>query len=279
MTASSSSTTTSAAATSQEFWARALGYLVGFGSVLLYTPIALRITRQRQADGLVISTWWLKLAGYLLNLVYFVRKSYELSTYVESVVIALEAFLVLVLVAYYQKKYTEGSFWVWTIALLVGTLYGLTLAPLPLLASGQVLSAFVNIGALVPQFWHNFCRQQKGDYSPLTAGLAVTGCGIRLFTTKTLNGSDPVLLFTFFLAFLVNLGLLGQIIYYGVFVEGLTLWQVLAADVVTAHNNYNPRNSSSNNNNTFRARHNHDLDGSVWDDDSNGDAGVSMQLT
>ena len=42
--------------------ARWLGFVVGAGSLLLYTPIAARVYRQRSADGLTLSTWWLKLA-------------------------------------------------------------------------------------------------------------------------------------------------------------------------------------------------------------------------
>ena len=219
--------------TQQEVLARLLGYLVGFGSILLYTPIAIRVVLQKHANGLVMSTWWLKLTSYLLNDIYFVRKSYELSTYAETVVITIEALVVLLLVIYYQKRYREISVWFLFGVLVGNTLYGLTLAPEALVASGQLISAAINTGALVPQFWHNYSTQSKGDYSPLTAGLAMVGCGIRLFTTMTLNDSDPVLLITFWLALIVNAALLCQIVYYGVAVEGLLLWQVLAADVVT----------------------------------------------
>ena len=41
--------------------AEALGYLIGAASVLLYTPIAVRIVRTKSANGLAVSTWWLKL--------------------------------------------------------------------------------------------------------------------------------------------------------------------------------------------------------------------------
>ena len=37
--------------------AEILGYMVGAGPLLLYTPIAVRVLRQRHADGLAISTW------------------------------------------------------------------------------------------------------------------------------------------------------------------------------------------------------------------------------
>ena len=218
----------------QEFLARILGYLVGFGSIMLYTPIAVRLCRQKHADGLVMSTWWLKICSYLLSDVYFLRKGYELSTYVETVVITVEAFIVLLLVAHFQKRFAETTFWLLAGILVGAVWYGLTIAPEALVATGQMGSAVVNVVALIPQFWHNYSMRTKGDYSPLTAGLAFAGCGIRLFTTITLNNSDPVLMFTFVLAMAINGALMWQIFYYGIVAEGLSIWQVLLADVVTA---------------------------------------------
>jgi len=222
--------------TFQDVLAKGLGYLVGFGSIMLYTPIAIRLCRQKHADGLVMSTWWLKVFSYLLSDMYYVRKAYDLSTYAETVVITIEAIAVLSLVALYQRQFQYTSFWVCFGALLAGAVYGFTIAPEAFLATGQLGAVFINAGALFPQFWHNFVTRTKGDYSPLTAGLAVAGCGIRIFTTITLNGSDPVLMFSFASALLVNGALLLQILYYGVVVEGLTVLQVLLSDVLTDHN-------------------------------------------
>jgi mannose-P-dolichol utilization defect protein 1 len=221
--------------TSATFLAKGLGYVVGFGSLMLYTPIAIRLCRQKHANGLVMSTWWLKVFSYLLSDIYFVRNQYDLSTYVETVVITVESMVVLSLVAMYQHKTKENSFWICLGTLVAGAIYGFTIAPEHLVATGQLGGAFINAAALFPQFWHNFTTKTKGDYSPLTAGLALGGCAIRIFTTITLNGSDPVLLLSFFMAFLINGTLLLQILYYGVMVEGLTVSQVVLSDLVTAH--------------------------------------------
>ena len=50
--------------TALETLAVGLGYLLGAASILLYTPIAVRILRTKSADGLTVSTWWLKLTSY-----------------------------------------------------------------------------------------------------------------------------------------------------------------------------------------------------------------------
>mmetsp|Transcript_5491 Transcript_5491/g.10602 ORF Transcript_5491/g.10602 Transcript_5491/m.10602 type:complete len:339 (+) Transcript_5491:1-1017(+) len=216
------------------FVARSLGYLVGFGSLMLYTPIAVRVSRQKHADGLVMSTWWLKLSSYLLSDAYYVRKKYDLSTYAETVIITIESVVILGLVAFYQKRTEEISFWIMLSALVLASLYAFTIAPNDLIALGQLSSMFVNTAALVPQFHHNFVTKTKGDYSPLTATLAWCGCLVRIFTTITLNNSDPVLMVTFFSAFCANFTLLLQILYYGTRIEGLSFSQVFMADVVAA---------------------------------------------
>ena len=209
----------------------ALGYLIGLGSLLLYTPIAFRVYRQKSADGLTLSTWWLKLASYLSSDIFYITKSYDISTYIETITITVEAAVVLILVAYYQQRLFSAQFAGLASAFALVTVFGLLVAPPEVVAFGQLSSVVLNSGALVPQFWLNYSEKTKGDYSPVTASLASVGCAIRIWTTVTLNDSDPVLLTTFTAAFLLNSALLAQIMYYGVFVEGLSPVAVLIADV------------------------------------------------
>jgi mannose-P-dolichol utilization defect protein 1 len=211
--------------------ATALGYLIGLGSLLLYTPIAVRVVRQRSADGLALSTWWLKLGSYLCSDVFYITKGYPLSTYVETLTVTIEAGVVLVLVAYFQRSLFRLRFAGLASGLALLSLYGLTAAPPEAVAFGQVASVALNSGALLPQFVLNARRRTKGDYSPVTAGLASTGCAIRMYTTIALADSDPILLGTFSAAFLLNSALLGQILYYGMVVEGLSPIAVFMADV------------------------------------------------
>ena len=213
--------------TFQLFIAKALGYLVGFGSLMLYTPIAIRICRQKHADGLVMSTWWLKLSSYMLSDIYYVRKKYDFSTYAEILIITIESIVVLFLVAFYQRRMEEISFWCLLATIVLVSIYGFTgFAPNSVISLGQLSSVFINSLALIPQFHHNYTTKTKGDYSPLTASLASAGCLVRMFTTVTLNHSDPVLMISFLSAFIVNIALLIQILYYGIRVEGLNFLQI-----------------------------------------------------
>ncbi|CAJ1934818.1 unnamed protein product [Cylindrotheca closterium] len=212
-------------------FAQILGYLVGVGSFALYSPIILRLWRQKQkaAEGLVLSTWWLKLTSYTASDIYYINQGYNLSTYIETLILALEAAVVLCLVAYYQTLANHRFKCQVTIFLAVSILLLLT-APIQLVALGQGISAVLNTGALIPQFILNHRRQKAGDYSPITAGLATIGCLIRLFTTVQLNDADGLLIATFGSAALVNASLMIQICYLGTQIEGRTLSDVLTAD-------------------------------------------------
>ena len=75
------------------------------------------------------------------------------------------------------------------------------------------------------------------------ASLASAGCAIRIYTTIALTDSDPILLGTFAAAFLLNSALLFQILYYGVFVEGLSPVAVFMADVKSVERTRSTRRS------------------------------------
>jgi mannose-P-dolichol utilization defect protein 1 len=209
--------------------AKGLGYLIGAGSLLLYAPIALRVVRTKDANGLTLSTWWLKLLSYTCSDVYSFTNAYPLSTYVETLIITVEAAIVLALVAWHQNR-LDASFCLLALAYVGACAWSLTAAPAEAVAFGQAAATLLNTGALLPQLALNLQRRSPGGYSPITAALACTGCLIRLFTTVELTGADPLLLAGFGFGFALNATLLGQIVYYGVAVEGKPLGAVIASD-------------------------------------------------
>ena len=207
--------------------------MLGFASLMLYTPIGIRIYRQKSANGTTLTTWWLKVASYTVSDIYSYLKLYPLSTYVEVLTITIEAMTILGLVAYYQKKLWKHTFWICFVMYVSLTAYYLLAAPPTLIAASTLMAAGLNSAALVPQFVLNYTTASKGDYSPLTASLAGTGCAIRLWTTHQLTGNDPILYINFGVALILNWALFSQIMYYGVSVEGLSIKQVFCADLGT----------------------------------------------
>jgi len=222
----------SSSSSSSTWLANALGYLIGLGSLMLYTPIAVRLVRQKTAQGTTLSTWMMKLSSYTCTDLYSFWNHYPISTYIETLIITLEAAMILTLVVLYQQRHRDVTLWSFVAAFTAGTAYLYVRAPPKVLALGQLSAAALNAGALVPQFASNLRQRSKGDYSPVTAALAATGCAIRLYTVQTLADSDPILLISFGMALVLNTALLLQIVYYGMAVEGLSLGAVLSADFV-----------------------------------------------
>ncbi|KAL7544761.1 hypothetical protein ACHAWF_008119 [Thalassiosira exigua] len=218
--------------------AEGLGYLVGAASVLLYAPIAVRVLRTGSARGLTASTWWLKLTSYTSSVVYNVKNGFPIAAYSETLVITLEAAIILGLVKYYQKgidaatlalacAYIAVSSW----ALLSPSNVFPWGPPDEWINSAQILSTALNASALLPQLKQNWDRQASGDYSPVTASLATAGCCVRLFTTAQLADGDALLLLNYGTALVLNLSLLLQVLYFGTQKEGKSLIDLFLADV------------------------------------------------
>jgi len=213
--------------------ANTLGYLMGIGSLMLYTPIAIRLYRQKNADGTTVSTWVMKVISYTCNDLYYMDNHYPLSTYIDTATITVEASIVLLLVIIYQKMWNDPRVWISIICCCIVVVILYFSAPTNFLALSQFAAVALNSGALIPQFLLNMKQRSKGDYSPITTLLASIGCAVRLWTVQELTDNDAVLLGSFGIALVLNFSLLLQILYYGTQVEGLTLMQVMTADATS----------------------------------------------
>ena len=211
--------------------AHVLGWAVGLGSALLYAPIGVRVVRQGAADGLTLSTWWLRTAAYTCGTLYAWANGYPFSTYCDTAFITWQAASLLVLVAFYQGRW-DGAFAGKLGLFAAATLWATTLPPRAL-ASAQVAYTILNVSAVAPQVALNWRRSSSGDYSPLTAGLAVLGSSVRIFTTLELAGGDRLLLAGFAASVAANGALLLQVVFYGTCREGHSLAQVFGADFKT----------------------------------------------
>ncbi|KAK3241474.1 hypothetical protein CYMTET_48764 [Cymbomonas tetramitiformis] len=91
---------------STEAVASGLGYLITFGSVLLYSPQIFRIVRSRSAAGLSLQMYWLKLTSTYLTALYDVVMGFPISTYGENLAIIFQLAVLVVLVA---KEQSAGN--------------------------------------------------------------------------------------------------------------------------------------------------------------------------
>jgi len=87
--------------------------------------------------------------------------------------------------------------------------------PLPLAKMCAPAATALLSMSLVPQIARNFASQTASGWSPVTAGLALIGNGIRIFTTIKLASSDSLLLGQFGLGALLNGMLLAQMAVWG----------------------------------------------------------------
>lgn len=164
--------------------------------------------------------------------VYNIKNGFPISAFSETLVISIEAIIILGLVTYYQKLINTSTLLL-TISFLTITIWALFTPSVPddWISSAQILSTILNTSALLPQLKQNFDRQSSGDYSPITASLASAGCAVRIFTTVQLANGDPLILLNYGVALLLNMSVLFQIVYFGVTKEEKSLVQVFLADI------------------------------------------------
>jgi len=87
--------------------AAGLGYLIGAGSVLLYTPMIYRVASRQSAAGLSPSTWLLKLGCYFTTDLYNIVHAYPLSSFSETITLFFQALVMLLLVCYFEGMVSE----------------------------------------------------------------------------------------------------------------------------------------------------------------------------
>ena len=170
--------------------ASGIGYVIGAGSVFLYTPMIYRVVRRGSADGLSPSTWLMKFFCYSFNSAYNIYHEYPLSSYSEIIALWLQAALMLFLVCWFQRQW-------WPLLAAATIPAAATLAGVdgiaPWLSAGQAAASAVGSGAVIPQIVLNARRGGSGEFSAVTASLLTAGNALRAWTTITVT-HDPILL-------------------------------------------------------------------------------------
>lgn len=70
--------------------AKIIGYIMGIGSMLLYSPIIITLLKTKNSDGFSISTWVFNVFGTMLAISYPVKRKFPISTYVELITVLLQ---------------------------------------------------------------------------------------------------------------------------------------------------------------------------------------------
>ena len=142
--------------------ARALGYCIGAGSTILFAPIVYTLATQKSADGLSLSTFTLSLCGYSCSAAYNFKKGHAISTYVESVLLAVQC-AVISLVCALLKGVDIGRVLIGSVVYVGAALLLLLGSPPPrLLAVLQVWATSLLMISLIPQLYLNYSRKEPG---------------------------------------------------------------------------------------------------------------------
>lgn len=194
-----------------------LSLVLGMGVVCMASVIKLpqmmSVISAQSGDGLSIVTLLVETFGYIYNLSAHYRMGYPVSTYGDFAVLALQNFILIMLVQRFAGKPSTGvatvSAMVFGVGLMcssafpVGILKALTLANLP-----------VTFAARIPQIAKSYKNKSTGSLSIVTCCGMFLGSCARVFTT--LQDVDSVNILMGYLASASLNGVVaGQVLYYG----------------------------------------------------------------
>lgn len=196
-----------ASASSGDVVAKILGYTMGAGSLMLYSPIILKLLNTKRADGFSHETWIFNLVGLTAAVIYPFKKGFPLSTYVEILILCVQSFGILGLLCSYKGLLGEymvgmGVYLATAISLLAIDI------PTSILGLLQWVAILVCNYAQIPQILLTY-RTKRASWSPITAIMSMVGNTVRVFTTLQLTG-DKLVLSGNLVGLLCNITLLTQ---------------------------------------------------------------------
>ena len=83
--------TTAAPSTVGTMVAKALGYVIGVGSLAVYLPIVISLLKKKSSDGFSVATWVFNLMGITLAVIYPLKKGFPMSTFVELLLLVVQS--------------------------------------------------------------------------------------------------------------------------------------------------------------------------------------------
>ncbi len=204
---------TVAATAKADLVAKILGYCMGMGSLLLYSPILVRLLKEKNADGFSVSTWVYNVIGLVCAFAYPFKKGFPLSTYVEMIIISIQSACILCLICSYKNLMKEYITGMSLFCLGAGVILSpaVTLSP-QVLSSLQFIAIIICNYATVPQILLTF-KTKSASWSPITALMSIIGNSVRIFTTVQLTG-DVITLTGNTMGLVGNIILLSQVYSY-----------------------------------------------------------------
>lgn len=194
-----------------------LSLVIGMAVVCLASiiklPQMLSVVSAQSGDGLSIVTLLVETFGYLYNLAAHYRMGYPVSTYGDFAVLALQNFVLIMLVQRFAGKSSSGVATVSAMVLGVGLMCS-TAFPVGILQVMTLANLPVTFAARIPQIAKSYRNKSTGSLSIVTCCGVFLGSCARVFTT--LQDVDSVnILIGYVASAILNGVVAGQVLYYG----------------------------------------------------------------
>eukprot|EP01130_Rhizamoeba_saxonica_P000861 TRINITY_DN10758_c0_g1_i1.p1 TRINITY_DN10758_c0_g1~~TRINITY_DN10758_c0_g1_i1.p1 ORF type:complete len:229 (-),score=44.02 TRINITY_DN10758_c0_g1_i1:41-727(-) len=191
-----------------------LGFLIILGSLIVKVPQILKLTKLKSADGISMAMFQLELSGYLINACYSISLGYPFSTYGETVFLAIQNIIIMLLLYKYstgvnlKAQLILGGYFVFTGVLLSGVV------PSDVFSYLQASTIAIFSMSKLPQIYQSFVTKDASQLAIVTFLLNFVGSLARVFTTmKELD--DIIVLSGFILGAVLNGILTLEIILWG----------------------------------------------------------------
>lgn len=193
---------------------RLLSYTVVGISLFMKVPQIRALFTSRDTKGINLRSNWMDIGAYLIGFSYGYTHEYHVSIYFESVVLAVQSVIIILLVILKEKRWTlENGFYTLLFVMFAAATY-LRLVPHSLLSVLLSLTLPLAASAKIAQIATIYHLKSKGNVSVLTWALMTYGCAARLFTIYVEVGDMEIFL-NFFVAFILNVIVVVMCIYYG----------------------------------------------------------------
>ncbi|GAA5988812.1 hypothetical protein JCM10908_006181 [Rhodotorula pacifica] len=194
---------------------KVLGLGMVAGGAILKLPQILTVVKSGSARGLSLSSYVLDTIATGITVAYNVRNGFPFSTYGEMGFLLAQNAVLIVLITSYSPRPTVPRL-VPLLALLGSLAYALatpSLIPASTLSFLQTLTIPLSLSSKVPQIVESFKAKSTGQLSAFLVVNSLAGCLARVFTTMS-ETKDPLLLWNFALAALLNGVIFAQMIFY-----------------------------------------------------------------
>jgi mannose-P-dolichol utilization defect protein 1 len=197
----------------QAVFSKILGYaIVIITSTLMKTPQIVKILKARSGEGVSFFSQFLMLISSSSNVAYSVARHYPMSLWGESIAIALQTLVILLLILIYQDRSMRSV--LFTVCYLLGMLLWLSPSiPMSFHIAMQTVAVFLGSFSKIVQIWTTKMNSGTGQLSAMTTHLMNFRSIGRLYTS--IRDTQDILPITEFgIHTVLNILLSVQFIYY-----------------------------------------------------------------